>query len=127
MSKSYKNDKVGEVWEILVPATFCERSEFAGKKIPVNIHNEWDRRVEKISGGLTILKTAKGVWSDTVTGITFKEEMIPVRIFCTVDQIIEIAKLTKTFYDQIAVMYYKISDEAFITYNEKYRTGGRVA
>lgn len=96
------------MWEILVPTV---RNE--GKPFRTRYHRVWDAKVKAITGGLTVVTPVKGTWvSDD--GEEFKERMIPVRIRCTRDQIFEIAEMTKRYYDQLAVMVIKISDETYI-------------
>lgn len=50
----------------------------------------------------------KGEW---VSDQLFRERMIPVRLYCTEDQIRAVAKFAKKYYDQQVILYYKISDE----------------
>lgn len=95
------------LWEILVPVTSDQG------QIPVSHHRIWDESVRAISGGLTILKTARGYWVSP-SGDLFVETMIPVRIFCSEDEIDRVADLTAKHYDQEAVMYYRISDKVII-------------
>jgi hypothetical protein len=71
-------------------------------------HKEWDRRVRKISGGLTILRPVKGQWIND--GELYEDRVIPVRILCTDEQIALIANITIEHYEQEAVMYYQISE-----------------
>ncbi len=91
------------LFEILVPTTL------GGKIIKKGFHQVWDSKVRKISGGLTIMKTAKGNWISP-DGRLFIEKMIPVRICCTEPQIHEIADMTAKYYRQEAVMFYRVSD-----------------
>jgi hypothetical protein len=65
-----------------------------------------------MSGGLTIMRSVKGVWENE--GTIYEERMIPVRIACTKGQIMDVLNLTKNYYNQIAVMAYKISEEVII-------------
>lgn len=69
-----------------------------------------------LTGGLTILRPAIGQWLSP-KGELFKERMIPVRIACSRAQIEEIINFTLTYYDQLAVMAYKVSDEVVIKHN----------
>lgn len=96
------------LWEILVPTHFNN-----GEEIPVEYHKEWDHYVEKLTGGLTILKKSRGTWISN-NGTKFQENMIPVRIACNADEINQIAIFTATHYEQEAVMYYLLSKEIFI-------------
>lgn len=96
-----------ELWEILVP-----KSDENGD-IAIPEHNIWDGMVRKITGGLTIHRSALGNWISP-QGELVVERMIPVRIACTEDEIHEIGQMTKQFYRQDKVMYYRVSDKVFI-------------
>jgi hypothetical protein len=100
-----------ELWEILVPTV---RND--GKPFRTRFHRVWDKKVEAISGGLTILTPGKGTWVHE--GQSIRERMIPVRVMCTREQIERIIDLTLEYYDQIAVMAYRVSDEIIL----KHRT-----
>lgn len=91
------------LWEILVPKYSNDGKEFTLKH-----HYEWDGEVRKIAGGVTILKTAKGQWVNTKRKL-FAEKMIPVRIYCTEQEIERIIQLTLEHYNQEAVMAYELS------------------
>lgn len=93
--KTYEN----WLWEILVP-----------KNKPLKLHKAWDKKVESIAGGLTILKPVKGSWV-SANNTTIKEPMIPVRIMCNYEEILAIADMTRLHYGEEAVMYYLISKE----------------
>lgn len=99
-----------EMYEILVPTKSNE-----GKPFRTRYHKVWDKKVRKITGGLTINLPVKGEWVDE-TGRLFAERMIPVRIMCTSLQICQIAEMTAEYYDQKAVLYYLISNKATIYY-----------
>lgn len=102
-----------QLWEILVPTV----RRIDGRPIKTRFHKVWDSKVRVLSGGLTILRPAIGQWISP-TGELFKERMIPVRIACNREQMETIAKMTLQYYDQLAVMYYKISDETYIVENK---------
>ncbi|MBN2052882.1 hypothetical protein JW756_05235 [Candidatus Woesearchaeota archaeon] len=95
--------KKKSLWEILVPANSNDGIEYS-----IEHHKAWDDRVRGISGGLTILKSAKGQWLDP-DGKLFLDKMIPVIIYCTEPEIDEIIQLTIDHYDQKAVMAYQVS------------------
>jgi len=95
------------LWEILVPTM---RND--GRPFRTRYHRVWDAKVREISGGLTIRPVEKGQW--VYQGVLFKERMIPVRILASREQIEKIVDLTLKYYDQIAVMAYKISDEVIM-------------
>jgi hypothetical protein len=99
---------VKKLWQILVP-----QEDISGEFIPVEIHNKWDRLVREVTGGLTIHRSAKGNWISS-NGKLVVERMIPVTIHCSKEQMRDIAYMTKRFYNQEAIMYWKISDDVFI-------------
>ncbi len=96
------------LYEILVPTTYQD----TGKPVSVRHHREWDKYVRNISGGLTILKPAKGQW--LCQGKVYEDRVIPVRLTCTAAQIQKICQFTLGHYRQLAVMAYKISDEVIL-------------
>ncbi len=93
------------MWEVLVPTLHYG----SNKPIHTRFHRVWDEKVRKITGGLTIMPVAKGQWVSPNSKL-FVERMIPVRIMCSKDKINGILKMTKAYYSQEAIMYYKISD-----------------
>lgn len=101
------------LWEILVPTI---RND--GRPFRVRYHRVWDAKVRAMSGGLTIMPVAKGQWVSP-DGALFMERMIPVRIIATREQIEKIVNMTIKYYDQLAVLAYKISDEVILKYKEK--------
>lgn len=105
------------LYEILVP---CQTNQ--GKPIRTRQHREWDRRVRRITGGLTVMAPSKGQWVSP-SGEIFAERMIPVRIAADVAAIQEIADMTAKFYEQEAVMFYKISDEVTVKLYPQYGKG----
>ena len=102
-----------KLWEILVPQFSNKHKEYS-----VKFHKVWDDKVKKISGGLTILRTAKGHWQNP-KGKLFVEKMIPVRIYCTKKEINKIIALTMDYYNQEAVMAYKISNEVIVKHRKQ--------
>ena len=92
-----------KLWEILVPSHSNE-----GKVYQLTYHREWDDKVRKITGGLTIFKTVKGQWISQEGEILF-DRMIPVRIYCTENEINQIIQLTLKHYAQKAILAYEIS------------------
>jgi len=101
------------LWEILVPKFSNDKKEFEIKH-----HKEWDEKVREISGGLTILRTAKGQWINTNEKI-FAEEMIPVRIYCYEEDIDKIMDYTLKYYNQEAIFAYLVSDNVKILERQK--------
>jgi hypothetical protein len=99
-----------EIWEILVPY-----SRSNGETIPISEHRRWDEKVRQISGGLTIMGLARGQWLSPA-GKLFIEKMIPVRIICTEAEIIQVEDLTMDFYEQEAVLSYRISEKVRLTH-----------
>jgi len=102
--------EIADLWEILVPTEIRLRP---GKFYRTKYHRVWDAKVRAITGGLTVLTPAKGHWVSP-TGETFIERMIPVRIVANRTQIDQIIDHTLEYYDQLAVMCYKVSSEVII-------------
>lgn len=98
-----------QLWEILVPTT----PNGTKSRFPLDHHRAWDARVREIAGGLTILKSAKGQWLSP-DGALFVKRMIPVRVLATRAQMDRIAAFTAEHYDQKAVLFYRLSNEAVI-------------
>lgn len=103
----YMNVAMRQLWEILVPTM---RND--GRPIRTRFHKVWDAKVREISGGLTIMPVAKGQW--IFKEMLFEERMIPVRIIATRDQIDKIIDMTMKYYEQLAVLAYKISDDVIL-------------
>lgn len=97
-----------QLWEILVPTV-----RNSGKPFRLRYHRVWDNKVKAIAGGLTIVSPVTGVWVSRDSE-TFRERMIPVRIMCTRTEIMEIAVMTKIYYEQLAVMIALVATEVFI-------------
>jgi hypothetical protein len=97
-----------ELWEVLVPTVHGN-----GRPIKTRFHKVWDKQVCTITGGLTVLTPAKGKWAPK-TGDVVAERMIPVRIACTREQVDLIVDMTLKYYNQKAVMAYRISDAVII-------------
>jgi len=111
------------LWEILVPHKMGEHDNSnpdiprRNKNIPVPYHQEWDKYVRNITGGLTIQRAAKGQWLDN-DGKLYKEIMIPVRIACTEEQITQIAEYSLEYYKQKAMFVTLISEKTLIFHAE---------
>ncbi len=98
-----------KLWEILVPKYWND-----GWLIELSHHRKWDEKVRAITGGMTILGSAKGLWVNPA-GKLFEDRMIPVRIICTHAELDAIIDITLEHYpDQEAVMAYLVSEEVII-------------
>ncbi len=102
-----------ELWEILVPASNNKDQKFSFKH-----HKEWDAFVKKTTGGVTIMKTAKGQWISP-TGKIYIDRMISCRIVCIEHQISEIIDFTIEHYNQEAVLAYRISTNVILRHKEE--------
>lgn len=100
------------LWEILVPTMSND-----GKPYRTRYHRVWDSKVREIANGLTILKPAKGQWFSS-DGKLYDERVIPVRILCTREQINLIIDITLEYYDQLAVLAYKVSSEYILKHRD---------
>jgi len=120
------------LYEILVPTIYGDTL----KPIRTRHHKEWDKYIQSITGGLTILSSARGKW--THEGVEYPEKVIPVRVMVEereslapqqfvgmevtiIDrsQIEKIIQFTLSHYRQKAVMYYMISNHVVVTYATK--------
>jgi hypothetical protein len=99
---------ITSLWEVLVPV-----KANSGEDFTVQHHQQWDDRVRAITGGLTIMRTAKGQWV-AEDGVLFSEKVIPVRVACDELQAREVMQLTMAHYGQLAVMAYEVSSRAII-------------
>ena len=90
-----------------------------GAKFHVEYHKEWDEKVKAVTGGMTIFRAGRGKWVDPKDGITYEDRVIPVRIFCSKEQIETIAAFTIEHYNQVAIAALKISSEALIFTKEE--------
>lgn len=102
-----------ELWEILVPASNNKNLNFSYEH-----HKNWDAFVKKITGGVTIIKTAKGEWVSP-TGKLYIDRMIPCRIVCNEEQISTIIDFTIEHYGQEAVLAYRISDKVILRHKDE--------
>lgn len=100
------------LWEILVPTV-----SNAGKPFSVRHHRQWDQMVKTIAGGMTLVQPVRGSWIEPETGHEFTERVIPVRVMCTREQIVEICKETARFYDQLAVLATLVATETVLVTN----------
>lgn len=101
------------VWEIMVPTVSNDGTPYRTRH-----HREWDNRVRRISGGLTIHAVSKGQWVSP-EGKVYIERMIPVRIIATRKEMEKIIDITLKHYpDQEAVLATVISQEYILKYRE---------
>ena len=111
-----RKDMTKKLWEILVPTV---RPNTNGTKFfTLKFHKKWDAKVHEISGGLTVMTPTKGQWVSP-SGVLFVERMIPVRIIASDNEIHKIIDMTLEYYEQDAVMCYKISDEVILKYSDR--------
>lgn len=96
------------LFEILVPTIYGDTL----KPIRTRHHKKWDERVQAITGGMTILASARGKW--VFQGVEYPEKVIPVRIMCSEAQMQKVVKITLEHYRQKAVMYYVLSREVYV-------------
>lgn len=79
------------------------------KPVRTRHHRTWDRWVQKLTGGMTILTPSKGKWKSP-KGEVFEERMIPVFIACNEGDIKKIVNFTIKHYKQEAVMFFKLGE-----------------
>lgn len=107
-----ENTNKKALYEILVPTISNE-----GRPYRTRYHRLWDAKVRELANGLTVLTPAKGQWISS-DGKLYSERMIPVRIFCTRNEIEKIIDFSMKYYDQLAILAYKISDEVILKNKE---------
>ena len=91
-----------------------------GRPIRTRFHKVWDVKVRDISGGLTIMPVAKGQW--LFKDELFQERMIPVRMIATRTEMDKIIDMTLKYYEQLAVLAYKVSEEVILRHaDEKHK------
>ena len=100
------------LYEILVPTMYGDTK----KPISTRHHKNWDRKVLKITSGLTICSPSKGKW--VFQNEDFFERVIPVRIFCSENDMEKIVEMSLTHYRQIAIMFYVVSEKCEIRYQK---------
>lgn len=108
---SNDGEYIMSMWQIMVPCNYND-----GKPVRTKHHKEWDKFVRKHTGGLTIMKPAKGQWVDYSTDKLYEDRVIPVNIIASDNDMKKIAKFTMSHYRQLAVLYFKISSETFIVF-----------
>ncbi len=91
------------LYEILVPVCYQE-----GSVIPMEHHGIFDAEVRKISGGMTILRSAIGEWGET------RERVIPVRFMAYESEVHSLMIFAHRHYKQKAIMAYKLSSDIMI-------------
>jgi len=96
------------LFEILVP---CARTD--GGPIHTKFHSVWDKKIQTITGGISIFPPTLGAWRKT-EGTAYREEMMPVRIVSTRNQMQAIVRMTKDYYEQASILAYVISTEIIL-------------
>lgn len=97
------------LWQILVPCNWND-----GRPVKTRHHKAWDEKVRKITKGLTILPPGKGQWVDPSDDKLYIDRVIPVNLIATEKEMDKISDITLKHYNQLAVMYFKLSDQAII-------------
>ena len=104
MSNIKNNNKL---FEILVPCSFN------GKPTRTKHHQEFDKYVHRLSGGLTIFRPAIGYWHNNEK-VLIRERMIPVRVFCSQKSLNKILSFAIKHYNQDVIMAYEISNNVIM-------------
>lgn len=102
------NKRNDYLWEILVPTI---RND--GRPFRTRYHKVWDEKVRQVAGGLTITPPIKGQWIGFDKKL-YAERNIPVRIMCNESDILKIVHMTRLYYEQHAVMFYRLSEKVMI-------------
>lgn len=107
------------MWEILVPT---KRND--GRPFRTRYHRVWDAKVREISGGLTLMPVVKGQWMDGNV-LYHNERMIPVRIIATEQEIDKIIDMTIIYYEQEAVLAYRVADMVLLKTKAELKPKGK--
>jgi hypothetical protein len=94
------------VWRVMVPVYGND-----GRRIPARVHLEWQDKVVNISGGWTMHATALGAWLEDGASLPLIEDMTPVDILCTEEQLDAVIDLTGRLYQQKVVFAYKVTED----------------
>mgnify|MGYP003395241913 CR=1 FL=1 len=92
------------LYEILIPVADNDGKTFSN----AHVTKFWDLIIAT-ANGLTVMPNVKGFWVDG--GRTFTDENTPLRVVATKDEIRFIAHQAKSHFNQLAILYYKISDD----------------
>lgn len=95
-----------------------------GKKrfFSTRYHRLWDTKVMRITGGMSIWLPIKGKWVSP-DGQHYNEDMIPVIVSCTADEMTLVCNTIAAHYAQLGVSRFKLSDDASVLMypeNQKY-------
>lgn len=101
-----------QLWEVLVPTESNDGTPFRTAH-----HRQWDDFVTAIAGGMTLVRPMRGTWVDRASDVAYTERVIPVRVVCSQEQIVEIAKEAARHYDQAAVLAYLVSKRTVMVMN----------
>lgn len=102
-----------ELWEILVPASS------SAQKFGMKHHYAWDTYVEEITGGLTVMRAAKGSWISP-EGDKYIDRIIPVRVAVkSREDLNKIIDFTIQHYKQEAVMAFLVSTNVIIKHKNE--------
>jgi hypothetical protein len=94
------------VWRVMVPVYYND-----GRRIPDRVHLEWQDELVKISRGWTMHATALGAWLEDGASLPQIEDMRPVDILCTEEQLDAIIDLSGRLYKQKEVFAYKVTED----------------
>jgi hypothetical protein len=114
----FGNESKG-LWEILLPTVYRTKTQKDGspKYYTTKFHKVWDKKIRSISGGLTVTSAVKGQWISP-EGELFVERMLPVRIIASKSEMDAIVDYSLKYYDQLAILAYKISDQVILRHRE---------
>jgi len=96
------------LYEILIPVVANDGQTFCAE------HNEcWRKMVRGLCNGLTVFQQVSGEWVSP-NGQLFAEQMVPVRVLATANDIKRISDYSAKHYQQEAIMFHKVTDHVSI-------------
>src|ERR1051326_4522563 len=103
------------LWEIFIPVIKPNSTQIFTAKY----HKMWESKVREITHGLTISPLQRGQWV-TQSG-NLLEQVIPVRITATLNEMEKVLDFTLKFYSQETIICFKLSDEVVIKHSVSYQ------
>jgi hypothetical protein len=99
------------LWAIIRPM-----QSNAGRPFTPEHHDVWDNGVIDLFGGATFLPVADGAWKHG--GKVFREPMQAVQVIATEKEIANLVSRTMLYYDQLAIMFYRVSETVHIVHRK---------
>jgi len=100
------------LWEIMIPKNIDKHTIFH-----VSSHRQWNKYVEELTGGMVFFSNLDRRWISSTKTSPYFDNKIPVRIFCSKEQMDKIIDFTMQHYDQKHVIAYELSNNIILKHN----------